>query len=619
MATSTEGSSKAGTTSISNNELKKKANKKWQIILASSIAGVAVLILSAWIINNSISAKAANAAGLDITPSQDSTVVTRKNTASPTAVATESPKPISLIETEGYGNNPDNLSTAFLGGFAVAWNERIYFSSCGQIGIFSMNTDGSDIRNFREGNYFGLNAIDDSLFFSNGNTIYRIDADGSEYSYLLDEFALMYLCYYNGYLYYCGQNTSGVPTYQMRRISSDFNSNKTLFEFSVKPESIIVSNNSVYYKGTFSENTEMFETNWVTSETRIVTTTVYNTINVKDDQLYACSSGDSIIMTSLNTGEEVTLANSSGMGHNRVIEKGSIYYSLDAASKSGIWVYNIDNGTKEQIWEYKNNSFSFNIAGGWIFARSSIGEVYAIRLPSGNAQLLVDENKTLTTTNADDWKNTIIKWKDKSVEFCIRIALDKPEGDITFGDADEVEELYFFYAVAYTSEDRGKGLEGHYTGERTGYVDYNGIKYPFRTIGNLSDLSWFTSLEKLVLNGIILNCSLTPLADLSRLTYIFLNSSGSFKYTKGSFGLLNQVKLLIIEDPFTDIDLSCLEGMSSLVGLSLWTNNVNDSSALVELDNLKSVYFNGPVTKDAYKYLFKNRPDIDIHAWTIVQ
>ncbi len=598
-----------GSKAESTKESKKRQvlRKKTYFTTIAVLIGIVIIITAIFLVQRKMGNISATQVDFDNTKMVTPFETLESLATSPTIAPTELPETITLINTEGYGNNPDNLSALYQGGFAVCWKNRIYFANHGQVGIVSMNCDGSDIKIFREGHFLGLNAVDESLFFSDGSVIYRVEGNGAEFSFQAPSTSVDYLCYYNGYLYYCGQATTGIPAYKMSRVRSDFKENQELCELSVKPESIIVAENQVYYRDALLGSAGVFETNWLTGETRNIITTSTNTINFYNGQLYSCETGQPLAVTSLTTGSEITLDNSSGMDLERVLENGNIFFSFDGASKSGVWIYNMENGAKQPIWEYENNNFNFNIAGGWIFARTYLGEVYAIRLPGGNEQLLVDENKSITITNAKNWESTVIEWKDKDVEFCIRRALEKPDGDITFEETSAVSKLFFWGNAFATQSELTTSLS--YSND----IEFNGDHYIYRTFHNLSDLCWFTSLEQLWFDYGTLKCSLSPLASLDRLSSLYLRTNGSFQYSKGSLGELKQVKELRIDEISPNIDLSCLEGMSSLERLDFGAP-VKDTSALVGLNNLKLVVFEYTVTEDAYEYLAEKRPDIKIIA-----
>lgn len=531
-----------------------------------------------------------------------------QSTTTPTPTPEQIPE-AAVINTEGYGNNPDNLSNP-TGGFAVEWGDKLFFAGAGQVCIYSMNSDGSDIKKFRDGNYFGFNVVEESFYFCDGSSIYRLDSNGFEYTYKIAGESANYLCYYNGYLYYCAYTYQDTPTYQMHRIRSDLKFDEVLFDFGVSPLSINVYGTSVYYRNSTRPESGVFETNWETGVTKTISDLSTNSINIHDGHLYSGgTTGDYLHITSIDTGRSTTIPSSKKMSLERVIVNGKIYFNLDDVAGFGVWAYDIEDATREQIWKYNNSNFFINVTGNWMFIRTYIGDIYAIHLPYSDAQLLINNSDELLVENAVNWKKTIISWKDPDLEFCIRVALDKPVGDITFEDALKIKALFFYGNAIATTDEQDTIV---YNSD----IEYKGKHYKYRRINKMDDLCWFQNLHSLYFSNSVIQCGLLPLSSLKCLTSLYISSHGTFNYKDGTLSYLRQVVNLAIEEGEQNIDLSSLGGMQSLLHIDIDCKST-DYSFVEGLKNLNSISFTGIISSEIYNYIKTVRPDIKIIAYNI--
>ncbi|MDR2908482.1 MAG: leucine-rich repeat domain-containing protein [Oscillospiraceae bacterium] len=224
---------------------------------------------------------------------------------------------------------------------------------------------------------------------------------------------------------------------------------------------------------------------------------------------------------------------------------------------------------------------------------------------------------------------TPIVWQDKALERMVRLALGKPDGDITEGDLKEVTTLKILGTEHSTTLADGLNsintLEG-YTLEGTHYTERGEIE-------SLADLAHFKSLRRLTvgynrvsslkgleeLDGLELLAlyaneieDLTPLAGLVNLRnlYLYGNAVGDLSPLRGLTGLRG---LSVQHNAITDLsplsgmtamrelylsgneitDISPLSGMAELIFLNAQNNQIEDISALEDLANLTDINFQG--------------------------
>ena len=521
--------------------------------------------------------------GIDTQVSVKETKTIQKQEPDPTPVPSPliAPDP---INTEGYGNNQDNISFVDNGGFAVQLGEKIYLQlDSTQSGIYSMNMDGTDFKLFRAGNYRELNAIENSLFFLDNNTIFRKDVGGNEFEFQVASGEVVYLCYYDGYLYYCVQYAGASTTYQMWRIRSDFSQNEVLYDFNVRPQNINIYETSIYYRDASGNEKGVFETNWVSHETRVVSQTSTNTLIIRDGCVITDENLKALKSTDIETGQAHFLQNTRGMSNQNILEKGRIYAVLNKNKKIEIVAYNLSDGMQEKIWSSDESNIIMNVAGDWLFIKSATGAMDAMHLPDYSSKQILNPAGDLTTSELVFWESYVIVWKDKNVENAIRIMLDKPKGNITFGETANIRKLYFWGNAVATESEAAVTYVG-------GYIEVNGNRYAYKEISSLEDLKWFPNLETLSFGIGRVKASFEPLSHLSHLNEMTLNSTEFSLFHPKTLGLLTQLRSLHIFELTTHVDLHCLEGMTSLEQLELETE-FEDFSFISILPSLRTVSY----------------------------
>lgn len=140
---------------------------------------------------------------------------------------------------------------------------------------------------------------------------------------------------------------------------------------------------------------------------------------------------------------------------------------------------------------------------------------------------------------------------DKGLEGAIREKINKPIGDITIKDMEQLESLN---ADARKIENLS-GLEHAVN-----------LKELYAPLNNISDLSPLSKLKKLEWLDIAHNqvSDITPLAKLEKIYYFYAG--------------VNEIE-----------DISTLRKLKNISRLDLAQNNINDASPLMEIPKLKSV------------------------------
>ena len=157
--------------------------------------------------------------------------------------------------------------------------------------------------------------------------------------------------------------------------------------------------------------------------------------------------------------------------------------------------------------------------------------------------------EVLQSAPAETSKPVVI-FTDDVLEELVRKAMNKPEGNITFAEAEAVTELNL-------------EMEG-------------GVPIP--RIGDVSDLTQFPNLTSLNLNWALYDgddvFDLSPLADLTKLEYLYVCCDN-----------IN--------------DISALAGMTNMKDLWIWGNgNISDISALAGMTKLESIWMKGNKISD---------------------
>jgi len=222
---------------------------------------------------------------------------------------------------------------------------------------------------------------------------------------------------------------------------------------------------------------------------------------------------------------------------------------------------------------------------------------------SATAPLISDASDV---TNAPD----IVVFSDSVLDAMVREAINKPEGDITFEDAEAVTELKL-----------GIQWQQHIP-EETQIKDISGLEHfrnltnldlSFHAITDISPLAGLTKLTTLSLGGNPIT-DLAPLSGLTDLTWLPLFNCQADDYSP----LSNLVNLNgIMLDHSTISDISVLSGLTMLQTVSLTNTQVSDISPLSALTGLKSLKIEAcPITD--YSPLVNIYPNLEEKDFTAV-
>ena len=588
--------------------------KRWllPVIAAALAVGAAVLAL---VLSGKSTPAARETAASPASGQADSTAdaaATPKGTKKPAVFLTPTPEPgVEPLTQKGYGNHPSVLAsaTARYGARAVEWNGKIVYAT--STAVYTMMPDGSNITMLYDGGGGSVNAVGNSLFFCDTTTrtsIVRIDADGGKYWYDVRSGLIEYLCYYDGYLYYMeSRQDGGSDTYHWCRLTSDMETAEELFTFPVFPACMNVYGTSVYYRAAL-EGT-VYETNWETGQTGTVTGSKSNGVFLDGDQLYVTGTVSTPMRISLTTGETTALPASPLTGESGAICIGGDIYCVSGGRPAHIGRCDPDTGAFEEILTVENNNVLLMGAGDWLFAQTSQDNrlTYAVHLPSGTVQPFVYNFSDLETDDLSGWMDAPIVWKDAAVETCVRMALGRPDGDITYSDAQAVEQLHFANGAIGSADE-------HFSVELTGAgMVYQGQLYQPGRIGSLEDLKWFVNLRRLTLMYCHVTCSLSPLASLEHLEELDLHCLSSMD----GLGELKQVKTLWIAGA-DGLDLSTLKGMTGLEYIALSDEKLErgpeEYAVLGELPSLKTAFLNCTVSRAFYDAVCAYCPGVEVQV-----
>lgn len=152
---------------------------------------------------------------------------------------------------------------------------------------------------------------------------------------------------------------------------------------------------------------------------------------------------------------------------------------------------------------------------------------------------------------------TKIRWQDSNLEAAVRVALDKPEGDI-----------YYYETETLTALDATEYVTG-----------FSGVR-------SLEDLKYLPNLRSLNVYGNRIE-DLTPLQYTPHLTFLVLGDNRIADLTPVS-GLQGLTFLNVGSNDISDI--TPLESLVNLRQLGLSKNNITDISAVAEMTRLEELY-----------------------------
>ena len=525
------------------------------------------------------------------------------------------PNPLTV---PGCGGHAGSLAMNTAGCSAVEWQGRIYYTD-GRM-ILSMEPDGADVAVFRkEGSFAFLNAAGGSLFYYSGddNRIHRIDFDGKAYQSEELGGKLEYLSYCDGFLYYSrtDKNKSDRDVFLWCRMRSNLTCPEQLCDMPVKPDHIYMTDDWMYYRGS---DRNIYR--WSRKDMQTIQSLYRGSAGgliLDGDTLYV-PSADAAAVTVLSVEtpqwrrEQTHLPGTESIGALSMTVNGYILFSASQGSSYGICRYDPESGMFSRVTETDAPVQAFCAAGDWLFVESADARtgkiVYAVRLSGGVERQILDHNGKLLTDSLDGWKDAPIVWEDAAVEQCIRTALGKLAGDVTFRDVYDVEELTL-YGNAVGAVD-GSSQSVTFTDKG---VICGDTAYAFGRIGSLADFRYFPHLRRLHFRGGSITCSMEPLAALPALEELTLNNTGFGVY----LGSLKQLRKLSVWDT-SCTDLSVLRGLTGLELLVLYLNpNTDDYTVLAELPSLKEVYFIGNIGSRQQEALKALYPDLRIRTGAV--
>lgn len=159
--------------------------------------------------------------------------------------------------------------------------------------------------------------------------------------------------------------------------------------------------------------------------------------------------------------------------------------------------------------------------------------------------------KASSKTKTASQKQTIIKFKNQSIEFTVRDQIKKPKGDITITDINKITSLTLNESSMLLRQSK-------------------------QNIGDLSDLKYFTNLKELYLSGdmIVTNDKISSFRNLVSLKKLYLNCTGI-------------------------TDISMLKNLTNLTYLELDMESINNISILKNFTKLDTlILFNASKTTD---------------------
>ena len=193
-----------------------------------------------------------------------------------------------------------------------------------------------------------------------------------------------------------------------------------------------------------------------------------------------------------------------------------------------------------------------------------------------------------------------IQFKDAAFEFKVRIALEKPSGDITVEEAQAVKKLDLSNQ-SFAHRDANPDLDVKSIADLAYFPQLESLNLSYNNVTDLSPLSLVPSLKELGLTGIRAN-DFSPLKSVTRLNYLTIqwiyNPDQPYPGLK-SLGVLADMKdLEAIDIKGCGVeDISALGTLPKLWSVLLTDNRITDVRALANLNNLKELELrNNPIT-----------------------
>lgn len=197
------------------------------------------------------------------------------------------------------------------------------------------------------------------------------------------------------------------------------------------------------------------------------------------------------------------------------------------------------------------------------------------------AQTSISEQTTaesIETMETSDPKSEVIVFNDPVLEEKIRAAMDKPEGDITVGEAETVKKIDGDIEWQSPEEMMIKDISA-----LKYFTNLEELELQFHAITDISPLAGMIKMKGLSLGGNNIG-DISPLADLKELNFLAIFNCQAKDYSVLK-NFNNLFGLHIDYSPFED--LSVLSEMKDLQRLTFVETKVSDVSPIANLTKLK--------------------------------
>ncbi|MDD3521303.1 MAG: hypothetical protein PHU65_08760 [Actinomycetota bacterium] len=197
------------------------------------------------------------------------------------------------------------------------------------------------------------------------------------------------------------------------------------------------------------------------------------------------------------------------------------------------------------------------------------------------AQTSIAEQTTMEsvqTTEQADPKSEVIVFNDPVLEEKIRAAMNKPEGNITVGEAESVKKIDGDIEWQSPEEMMIKDIS-----VLKYFANLEELELQFHAITDISPLAGMIKMKGLALGGNNIS-DISPLADLKELGFLSLFNCQAKDYSVLK-NFNNLFGLHIDYSPFED--LSVLSEMKDLQRLTFVETKVSDVSPIANLTKLK--------------------------------
>ncbi len=217
--------------------------------------------------------------------------------------------------------------------------------------------------------------------------------------------------------------------------------------------------------------------------------------------------------------------------------------------------------------------------------------------------------ETPAPVQTDAQNTAVVTFADPLLEEMVRAAMNKPEGDITFAEAEAVTELKL--SIDWQQEPAPNTQIKDISGLEN-FKNLETLELHFHAITDISPLAGLTKLTGLSLGGNPV-ADITPLIGLTNLGALTLFNCQAQDYTP----LANLTGLgMLLMDYSTISDVSILSGLTELWWLGLANTQVSDVSPLAALTNLRKLQLAGCPISD-YSPLAAIYPNLEESDFSI--